>query len=54
MFSPYAYCRPLPADFENPQIFVITDARIDQVDEGREVIQIDFGRIDIEVRQAPM
>jgi hypothetical protein len=50
MLCPYADRWPLPANLENAQIFVIADARIDQVDEGREVIQIDFGRINVEER----
>ena len=50
MLCPYADRWPLPANLENAQIFVIADARIDQVDEGRQVIQIDFWRINVEER----
>jgi len=50
MLSPCVDRRSFPTKFEDTKFFVIADARIDQVDEGREVIQIDFGWIDVEER----
>jgi hypothetical protein len=51
VFSPYTDHWSLPARFKNTKVFVVAHARIDQVDEGREVVQIDFERLDVKERR---